>query len=156
MWSDAWHALLNAGFKESQDGKTVFYPYGVMGCGYIVSERTEKRIRNLRAVYVSMFIFTVFLGFLILFGLATISYVIAEKFVLLSSEKTNEKMNTGSWNEADIKVLMISLFMLVCAIVLFILDKTPKGKAMSLMSLCLFVYLLFFYLYRSKASSNDK
>jgi hypothetical protein len=51
-------ALVNSLFKKSGSGATLFYPYGIIGKGYVVSSASEhSRIRSgLKVYYVVMFL----------------------------------------------------------------------------------------------------
>lgn len=40
------NGLVNASFKKGELGRTVFYPYGMLGYGYILSQDSERRIKS--------------------------------------------------------------------------------------------------------------
>ncbi|MEI6135692.1 MAG: hypothetical protein WCP72_12020 [Desulfomonile sp.] len=50
-------ALVNQLFKKSESGETLFYPWGIIGKGYVVlSESEQSRIRSaLKVYYLAMF-----------------------------------------------------------------------------------------------------
>ena len=51
-------ALVNSLFKKSESGELLFYPWGIIGKGYVVSSASEQsRIRSaLKVYYVVMFV----------------------------------------------------------------------------------------------------
>ena len=91
--------LINSGFKKIENGKSLFYPYGKFGYGYIVDSNTEIGIKQFLKHYY-MFSFPIIVIFAILFkSFVFISlfifipiYLIRIKQILSISKKSEEKI----------------------------------------------------------------
>jgi len=57
--------LVNASFKKRDDGQTIFYPFGVIGSGYVLSEDSERKIRAFLKWYTKICLTSVILVLII-------------------------------------------------------------------------------------------
>ena len=56
--------LIGSAFSNSTDGKTVFYPYGILGSGYELSEKNNRKIRVFLKRYVVVSLIVLIISFL--------------------------------------------------------------------------------------------
>jgi len=119
--------LTSAGFKKREDGKTIFYPYGVFGCGYIVSQEKESKIKKFLMKYYTISFIAIIVSFVLLGPLAFVLfpillplYAVTIRQLLLNEEKTQEKMKYGDGlkNMAASMGIRTSILLLVGAIVM--------------------------------------
>lgn len=96
------NALTNSWFKKAENGRIIFYPYGRLGHGYIISIEDEFKIKRFLNRY-NIISFTIIITSVILFGIY--SFVLLIFFIpfysikinrtLLNAKKTEEKMKLG-------------------------------------------------------------
>lgn len=115
--------LIASGFKKLDDGRFVYYPYGIFGQGYIISADDATRIR--RFVRLNLFIFPpIFVVAFYLFRLyglvASLLYILFYYYkihgLLANSEKTHDRM---SYRE-NLRNVAISMGLPTCLIFFFL------------------------------------
>jgi len=91
--------LIDTIFKKTDDGKTIFYPYGISGSGYIVSQDSEKKIKIFLGKYFLITFILVFIAIWLSKIFAIISlffalpfYYIRIKYLLSDAKKTEKKI----------------------------------------------------------------
>jgi len=91
--------LTSASFKKTEEGKTVFFPNGKMGAGYILSEEQENKIKRFIKGYymvclpitiIAVIIFKVYA--LLLLVIEIPFYYITINKMLKNTEKSKEKL----------------------------------------------------------------
>lgn len=102
-------AIADSYFKKSSEGKIIFYPWGVIGSGYIIP--TEERTAQLKKSFKRLCVFSLLFVYLVLFlgkafgwpvGLGfmllyTFGYYIGVQAVTRNLVKTDEKLTVGEF-----------------------------------------------------------
>ena len=147
--------LTSTSFKTAQDGRKLFFPWGVLGHGYVLaSEQDDARLRRQLKAYVMISLPLIILTGLLAGNLATLAmagtlvgfhYVWMRWFVLPgltpSDEKLSLRESTTSQAKAHGPVVLwlLEIFSAVFVgggIVLFFLD--PDDRLAALASICIF------------------
>ena len=113
--------LINARFKNKDDGRVLFCPYGIFGSGYIITKDTENKIKKFMVrYYIIGFLFILsFYGSvsfeIILSICAVFFYYISLKHFLFGAEKTKERLSMSEVRRnmaismgAPVAILMVS------------------------------------------------
>jgi len=120
--------LTSVGFKKREDGKTVFYPYGILGCGYIVPQENESKIKKFLMKYYTISFVAIIVS-LVLFGplalvlfliLSLAIYAVKIRQLLSGQERIQEKMQYGEGlrNMAASMGVKTSILLLIGAIIM--------------------------------------
>jgi len=119
--------LTSTSFKKTEEGKTVFFPNGKLGSGYLISEEQEFKIRrfikgyymiSLPLTVIAVIIFKIYALFLLVIEMPL--YYITIKKMLRNTEKSKEKLtmkdtvgNMGKSMGLAVSILMFILSLLM-------------------------------------------
>lgn len=136
--------LVNACFTKSQDGSTIFYPYGVLGVGYRVSPSDETQVKTSLRVFYKMF-FSVFVLSIVFFKLQALWllliiclpwYHLKTRRLLRNAMRVRERMlfqeqtkNMALANGLRTNIVLLSMSILMTSVAVFCLflpDKEAK------------------------------
>jgi len=138
------NAISNAWFKKDENSKTVFYPHGKLGSGYILDQVSEKKIRSFVkwyniVVFPIVVVTTMFFRWyaLLLLIIFWPTYEIAVRRLLKGQAKTQTKMSIREVNKNMarsfglpwlILLLLMSLLMFMASLVVLIFtDRRTIG-----------------------------
>ena len=95
-------ALTSSYFKTAQDGRKLFFPWGVLGRGYIVdSEQAYERLRRQIKVFTLIGLVLIFgasalaryVAALVIAAVFIVFYVVWSPFLLRGLQQSNEKLS---------------------------------------------------------------
>jgi hypothetical protein len=159
--------ITNSLFKKTEGGQSVFYPYGKLGSGYILSPDQEREARQFlnrtcMIYFVLILVAILFLGVvsipLLLIGLAF--YQLQLRRLVSNAEKTQEKMAisesyknmAASMGKPTCMVLFaLSLIMTILSTVGFIF----RSKLIGSIGIVLFGFLTWYWFMMVRYSKNS-
>jgi hypothetical protein len=94
-------ALTSSAFKTTEDGRRLFFPWGVLGRGYVLSEREYERLRGQVKIYmivtlvlvIAMAALREYLATAIVVAFLIGFYLIWMKFVLPDLQPSEERLS---------------------------------------------------------------
>lgn len=144
--------LADAIFKSDSQGRAVFYPYGIMGKGYLVNEEQRQRLRkNVKLTYMIMLPLIIvnqvafgYMANLIVLPLFYIWYFWAVRKVSRGLEKSTEKLKVAEayTNSAKSHNLWVLIILALLTPFLIILGLAVLGTGQNELA-GLFLILLF-------------
>jgi hypothetical protein len=153
--------LTSAWIKRRADGKAVFFPYGKLGSGYVLSRESEVRIRKLLRIECMVSLPIVVLSgtlfgpyALVLLPILCASYITKVRRLLAKEERTNETMG---WEEVrrnmassmgvptSIAMLLLSLLMTCASLFAYFTSQAKRVGFIGVIffGLCLWLSALF-------------
>lgn len=134
--------LVNTLFKKTERGRSIFFPYGILGSGYYVVQDEETKIQKFIALYYKVSFLTL-IFVLMFFGLQALWLLLLDlpwyhfkiKRLLKSAERAQEKttfleqakrMAIANGVLTNVLLLVISLLM-VGASILYLVWSVGKG-----------------------------
>lgn len=123
--------LVEASFKKGENGKTIFYPYGALGSGYVLSEESESNVKSfvkryliicLPAAILSSIVLRIYAIPLLIIFLSL--YVIKVRRLLLTEKQSSERMTLRDITKKMARSMGLStcLLLLIMSIVLFLVS----------------------------------
>ena len=143
--------LTGASFKKTEDEKTVFFPHGKFGAGYILTEEEEYKIKRFIKTYymisfpiiiIAVTIFKVYALFLLVIEIPF--YLIIIKKMLKSSEKSKEKLTIKDTtnNMGKSMGLAVSILLLIASLLMTTMGvlclTIPKGRIIGVIATAFF------------------
>ncbi|MBI2010609.1 MAG: hypothetical protein HYS86_05575 [Candidatus Chisholmbacteria bacterium] len=121
-------AISHSWFKKTEDGKTLFYPYGIFGKGYELSPSEEQIVKqfllrfNVGALPV-ITLSVIFFGWYAIIPTVSLIlyYLVRVKKLLSTSKESNEKITTGenAMNMARLMGVKDSLVLALLSAIMF-------------------------------------
>jgi hypothetical protein len=160
--------ITGASFKTDEKGNTIFYPWGILGKGYILPEDKKDSFRTgikrfLQLSLPLVFLITIFLKWwiILVFAVFIFGYTIwvnkIKKSLILSSNKLtlSESITNSarSHNLTTLWLLEIGSLLFVLAII-FILAISPEKWTIGVPSIVFFGYGMFVFWKMIKAKKE--